>query len=170
MAQAVSMLRLIVHSENSPAVSMRRWNDWLCGRTIRGLFITAVLGRITPQTGLLEFAVAGHTGPLLRQHDGKIEEPTIESAAPLGILRNLSFSVNQIHLNPQSQAMFYTDGLTESFDAQRKSFSAARVRRVLSQTFADVNGMVKALTEAERAHRGEIAPHDDLTILVIGLK
>ena len=170
MAQAVSMLRLIVHSENSPGVSMRRWNDWLCGRTIRGLFITAVLGRITPRTGLLEFAVAGHSGPLVRQADEKIEEPAIESAAPLGILRNLSFSVNQIHLSPQSQAIFYTDGLMESFDAERKSFSASRVRRVLSQSFADENGMVKALLEAERAHRGEIPPHDDLTILVIGLK
>jgi sigma-B regulation protein RsbU (phosphoserine phosphatase) len=29
MAQAVSMLRLIVNPENSPTVGMRSWNDWL---------------------------------------------------------------------------------------------------------------------------------------------
>ena len=46
MAQALSFLRLIVRPGLAPVAVMAKWNAMLAGRTIRGMFITALLGRI----------------------------------------------------------------------------------------------------------------------------
>jgi sigma-B regulation protein RsbU (phosphoserine phosphatase) len=170
MAQALSMLRLFVHPGMSPTDALARWNNRLCDRTIHGMFITAILGKILPEQHLIEFAVAGHCPPWLRFEDGTVEEPSILAAPPLGIIRNQIYELNQIHLSSGSHAVFYTDGLIESFNAARKPLSAERVKKVLAESGADLTTAVAALIKAEAEHRGEVAPHDDLTILAIGLK
>jgi sigma-B regulation protein RsbU (phosphoserine phosphatase) len=154
----------------SPTEALAKWNNRLCDRAIHGMFITAILGRIRPAQHLIEFAVAGHCPPWLRFEDGTVEEPPILASPPLGIIRNQIYDLNQIQLSPGSIAVFYTDGLIESFNAARESLSADRVRKVLSESGADLTTVVSALIKAEADHRGEVAPHDDLTILAIGLK
>jgi phosphoserine phosphatase RsbU/P len=170
MAQAISMLRLIVHRGRSPTDALAKWNNRLCDRTIHGMFITAILGRIFPEERLIEFAVAGHSAPWLRFEDGTVEEPSILAAPPLGIIRDQTYELNQIYLLPRSHAIFYTDGLIESFNADRKPMSAERVKKVLAESGTDLTKVVAALTRAEAEHRGDIAPHDDMTVLAIGLK
>jgi serine phosphatase RsbU (regulator of sigma subunit) len=170
MAQAISMLRLIVHRGMSPTDALAKWNNRLCDRTIHGMFITAILGRIFPENRLLEFAVAGHCPPWLRFEDGTVEEPPILAAPPLGIIRDQVYELNEIQLPPRSHAIFYTDGLIESFDADRKPLCSDRVKKVLAESGPDLTTVVTNLTEAEAKHRGDVAPHDDMTILAIGLK
>jgi serine phosphatase RsbU (regulator of sigma subunit) len=74
-------------------------------------------------------------------------------------------------LLPGDQAIFYTDGVVESFNAAREPFSLDRVRALLARPYdrgcAEIIG---ALTREEANHRDEVPPHDDLTILPIGLK
>jgi sigma-B regulation protein RsbU (phosphoserine phosphatase) len=170
MAQAISMLRLIVHRGMSPVDALAKWNNRLYDRTIHGMFITAVLGRIFPERHLIEFAVAGHNPPWLRFEDGAVEEPPILAAPPLGIIRDQIYELNQIQLLPRSLAIFYTDGLIESFNADRKPLSSDRVKKVLAESGTDLTTVVAALIEAEAEHRGDVAPHDDMTVLAIGLK
>jgi sigma-B regulation protein RsbU (phosphoserine phosphatase) len=154
----------------SPADALAKWNNRLCDRTIHGMFITAILGRIFPEKRIIEFAVAGHSPPWLRFEDGTVEEPCILAAPPLGIIRDQIFEVNQIQLLPRSHAVFYTDGLIESFNADREPLSAERVKKVLAESGTDLITVVAALTKAEAEHRGDVAPHDDMTVLAIGLK
>jgi sigma-B regulation protein RsbU (phosphoserine phosphatase) len=170
MAQAISMLRLIVHRGMSPVDALAKWNNRLCDRTIHGMFITAILGRIFPEKRLLEFAVAGHCAPWLRFEDGNVEEPPILAAPPLGIIRDQVYELNEIQLSPRSHAIFYTDGLIESFDADHKPLSSDRVKKVLAESGTDLTTVVTNLIEAEAKHRGDVALHDDMTVLAIGLK
>jgi sigma-B regulation protein RsbU (phosphoserine phosphatase) len=170
MAQAISMLRLIVHPGLSPADALARWNARLCGRTIRGMFITAVLGRIRPEQGSIEFSVAGHMAPFIRYPGLTVDQPAIQAAPPLGIVREQVYSVNRINLLPGYQAIFYTDGLVESFNTSREPFSVERVRQVLSQPSNGLETLISELLAQEQQHRGDQPPHDDLTILAIGLK
>jgi phosphoserine phosphatase RsbU/P len=170
MAQAISMLRLIVPRGMSPVDALAKWNNRLYDRTIHGMFITAILGRIFPEEHLIEFAVAGHSPPWLRFEDGTVEEPSILAAPPLGIIRDQVYELNQIKLLPRSLAIFYTDGLIESFNADRKPLSSDRVKKALAESGTDLTTVVAALIEAEAEHRGDVAPHDDMTVLAIGLK
>ena len=170
MAQALSMLRFIVHPQMSPADVLQQWNARLWDRTIRGMFITAVLGRVMAQSGQIEFSLAGHFAPILRQGIGNVVEPAIEASPPLGVVRDLLFARNQIKLLPGTQAIFYTDGLIESFNKFREPFSMDRLRKVLAQPLNGSEQIVEALIEVEAEHRGDTSPHDDLTILTIGRK
>lgn len=170
MAQAISMLRLIVHRGMSPTDALAKWNNRICDRTIHGMFITAILGRIFPEERLIEFAVAGHCPPWLRFEDGTVEEPPILAAPPLGIIRDQTYELNQIYLLPRSHAVFYTDGLIESFNADREPMSAERVKKVLAESGTDLLKVVAALAQAEADYRGDVPPHDDMTVLAIGLK
>jgi phosphoserine phosphatase RsbU/P len=170
MAQALSMLRFIVHPKMSPADVLQQWNARLWDRTIRGMFITAVLGRVMAQSGQIDFSLAGHFAPILRQGNGQVVEPVIEASPPLGVVRDLLFARNQINLLPGTEAIFYTDGLIESFNVSREPFSMDRLRKVLAQPLNGSEQIVEALIEAEAEHRGDTPPHDDLTILTIGRK
>ena len=170
MAQALSMLRFIAHPEMSPADVLRRWNTRLYNRTVRGMFITAILGRIGSQSGQIQFSVAGHFAPILRLGPGQVEEPFVQASPPLGIVRDLPFALNEIKLLPGSQAIFYTDGLVESFNKSREPFSLDRLKKVLAEPLNGPQEIVQALIEAEVEHRGDTSPHDDLTILTIGRK
>ncbi len=99
-----------------------------------------------------------------------MEEPTIEASPPLGVVRDLQFALNEIKVFPGTQAIFYTDGLIESFNESREAFSMDRLRKVLAQPLNGSEQIVEALIEAEAEHRGDILPYDDLTILTIGRK
>lgn len=166
MAQAVSTLRLILRPQLSPATALARWNEMIYGSTIRGMFITAVLGRIDAPERTVEFASAGHSAPLLVRAGGGIEEIDIPGSPPLGILPSRQ-TLSHTHLLAPGEALVcYTDGLSEAFDCERRPLGSEGIRRLLARPFSSPQEIVDALLRGEEQHRGEADPHDDLTTLV----
>lgn len=168
MAQAVSTLRLILRPQLSPATALARWNEMIYGSTIRGMFITALLGRIDAPERTVEFASAGHSSPLVVRANGAVEEITIPGSPPLGILPGRTALSHTHAIAPGDSFVFYTDGLSESFDAERRPLDGAGVRRLLARSFSSPQEIVDTLLAGEEQHRGEADPHDDLTTLVAG--
>lgn len=168
MAQAVSTLRLILRPQLSPATALSRWNEMIYGSTIRGMFITALLGKIDAAARTVEFASAGHSGPMLVRADGSVEEIAVPGSPPLGIMPSRNAQAHQHQLNPGDWLVSYTDGLSESFDAERRSLDSAGIQRLLRRSFSTSQEIVDALVCGEETHRGEVDPHDDLTTLVAG--
>ena len=171
MAQSLSTLRLIVKPDISPVEALTRWNEMVCGHTVRGMFITAILGRITPSRRLVELASAGHCQPFYVKPKGVSELLEVKSSPPLGILGGLQYHLTTANLSPGEWLVLYTDGLTESFNPQSRLLETAGVQRLLSQdSFTSASDIVVKLQEGEAAHRGSAAPHDDLTILAFGFQ
>jgi sigma-B regulation protein RsbU (phosphoserine phosphatase) len=171
MAQSLSTLRLIIKPGISPVEALTRWNEMLCGHTVRGMFITAILGRITPSQRLVELSSAGHCHPFCITSDGKAGLVNVENSPPLGILDGLQCHLTSTHLSPGEWLIFYTDGLTEAFSPQNNLLEIEGVKRLLSQThFTSAGDIVTKLQEGEALHRKDAAPHDDLTILAFGFR
>ncbi len=168
MAQALSMLRLIVKPGLSPVTAMARWNAMLSGHTIRGMFITALLGRLTVSTGHAELCSAGHCHPFLARADGSSVEVKIAGSPPLGLLPELPARSHSLTLARHEWLVVYTDGLVESFNASGEPLDNAGVTRLLDRKFGSANDVIDALNRGELAHRAQAEPHDDLTILVFG--
>lgn len=170
MAQSLSTLRLIIKSGIAPQTALARWNEMLCGHTIRGMFITALLGRIVPSQGLVEISSAGHCQPI-QVAPGKAEVLEVKNAPPLAIMEGIEYHLTSAKLSPGEWLVFYTDGLSESFDPQNHLLDTDGIRRILLQkTFASAKDIVTTLQEGEAAHRANAAPHDDLTILTFGFR
>lgn len=168
MAQALSALRLIISRGLAPADAMQRWNEMLCRHSLRGLFVTAALGRITPSLRTVEAVSAGHCLPwLLRGAD--VVEVELKSATPLGILPETHYETSHLQLAPREWLVFYTDGLTESHRDRETTFLGEEgARALLKKPFANPPQVVASLSDGEAAHRGGSAPQDDLTLLVFG--
>ena len=168
MAQALSILRLILKPGISPVAAMARWNSMLSGHTIRGMFITALLGRLTVSSGHVELCSAGHCHPFLAGADGACAEVKIAGSPPLGLLPELPARAHSITLAAHQWLVLYSDGLIESFNASNESLDSSGVVRLLQRKFGSADEVIDVLNRGELAHRQQAEPHDDLTLLVLG--
>jgi sigma-B regulation protein RsbU (phosphoserine phosphatase) len=169
MAQALSILRLIVKPGISPVAAMAKWNAMLSGHTIRGMFITAMLGRLVPSTRQVELCSAGHCHPFISL-DGHAEEIKVAGSPPLGLLPELPSRSQTLQLEPNQWLVLYTDGLVESFNRDDVPLDPEGVQRLLSEKFAGATDVIDGLNRGELNHRQGADPHDDLTILVFGFQ
>jgi len=169
MAQSLSILRSVLAPGISPVKVLARWNEKLCGHTIRGMFVTALVGRIIPSQRRVELASAGHPAPLRLRPGIPISEEEISAVPPLGIVPGIPERSHQITLDPGERLVFFTDGLTESFNPARMPLEIAGIQKLLEGDFPTASDVVAALERGEAAHRQDAPPHDDLTILVLGL-
>jgi len=167
MAQAVSTLRLILRPQLSPATALARWNEMLYGSTIRGMFITALLGCIDAAGCTVEFATAGHSAPLLVRKGGEVREVAVPGSPPLGILPRRDALSHAHSLECGDSLVCFTDGLSEAFDGSRRELGHEGIRSLLAHPFSTPQEIVDALLRGEAAHRDGADPHDDLTTLVI---
>lgn len=170
MAQALSMLRLIVKPGLAPVAVMAKWNAMLSGHTIRGMFITALLGCVHVATREVELCSAGHCHPFRVNAAGEVEELQIPGSPPLGLLPKLPARTQSITLAPHDWLVTYTDGLVESFDPADKLLDRSGAMRLLRHPFATASEVIDALNLGELNHRQNAEPHDDLTLLVFGLQ
>jgi sigma-B regulation protein RsbU (phosphoserine phosphatase) len=170
MAQALSMLRLIVRPGISPIAAMGRWNAMLSGHTIRGMFITALLGRVDVATRQVELCSAGHCHPFRVSTMGEVQEIKIAGSPPLGLLPEIPGRSNMVSLAPHEYFVAYTDGLTESFDPNDELLDRTGVTRLLSRPFKNSTEVVDTLNLGELKHRQNADPSDDLTLLVFSLQ
>jgi len=170
MAQSLSTLRLIIKSGISPVDALTRWNEMICGHTIRGMFITAILGRITPSKHLVELSSAGHCQPFRVAPGERVTQMQVENAPPLGILNGLKYHLTSVTTEPGEWMVFYTDGLTESFNPDNQLLESAGVEQLLKDNFTSASDVVAKLQRGEAGHRKNADPHDDLTMLVFGFQ
>ena len=175
MAQSLSVLRLIIVPDIAPAQALARWNATLCRRSLRGLFVTAVLGRIVPSKRTVEVASAGHQAPwLVRSGESirlEVTEQTINAGLPLAIRPTAQYEGTTFSLQPGESLLCYTDGLTDGLQPDTGTrLGEDGARRLLEKGFASPAFIVETLVVGEAAHRGETPPQDDLTLLAFGFR
>lgn len=168
MAQALSMLRSVLKPGITPAEALTRWNAMLAGRTIRGMFITALLGRIVATSREVEIASAGHCSPVRVSPAHPPTELKVRGAPPLGIVPRISCEHQSLTLMPGEWLVLFTDGLVESFDENRVPLDRSGVLQSLGRSFHSASDVIDAVNTVELNHRGHAEPHDDLTVLVFG--
>lgn len=170
MAQALSMLRLILAPGLSPEEVLTRWNAMLINRTIHGMFITAIVGRVLTAERKVEIANAGHCQPFLVKKGSVTEELKLPGAPPVAILQTLPKSQSTITMEPGEFLVLCTDGLAESFNRENRALDRSGVLRLLTGPFRSPADVVDALNAGEINHRRDAEPHDDLTVLVFGFR
>ena len=171
MAQSLSILRLILSPGISPADVLVRWNENLCRRSLRGLFVTALVGRIVPSLRQVETASAGHCTPWIVR-GGMADELPVASGPPMAIVRSVKYTSSTLSLAPGEWLTFYTDGLTDSCGPEQagSQLGSAGARRLLEKEFASPQYVVATLSHGEASHRGDSPPQDDLTLLAFGFR
>jgi sigma-B regulation protein RsbU (phosphoserine phosphatase) len=170
MAQTLSAMQFVFASTAGPADALQRLNETLCANVIRGMFITTLVGRLTPYSRSVELASAGHCPPIVVKADGAAARIEAGSGLPLGIITRATYSQSSLILEKGERLVLYTDGLSES----RGGPAGDLFDDFLLECAAGPAGGPKALLDrivaAERAHRGGGSQLDDLTVLVGGFE
>lgn len=170
MAQTLSAMQFLLAEATGPAAALSRLNQTLFANIVRGMFVTTIIGRMTPASRRVEIASAGHCLPVLVKADGTAKKLETPPALPLGILPDVAYRHGSLVLGPGDRIVVYTDGLSES----RKEGGGAEFEECLldhaSGPAADACALLDRLVKAERLHRGAARQLDDLTILVGGFE
>jgi hypothetical protein len=98
-------------------------------------FVTGALCRLDLDTGLLEFANAGHPAPLLLRDRRVIRELRCAPSLPLG-LGSASQGIATEPLEPGDSVLFFTDGMTEGRSHTGEEFGVDRLARAWEQQSA----------------------------------
>lgn len=106
-------------------------NRLVCHNTRDSAFVTAILGTIEPESGLIQLISAGHPPPLVLSHDpdgGCIGETSlIWGAEP-----DATYQLHRI--DPQGRpagVLFFTDGLFEALDRHDRALGISAVEQAL---------------------------------------
>ncbi len=148
----------------------KRLNRLVVRNTAASVFVTAIVGRLDPKSGALEFVNAGHPGPFLIK-GSKIEPVTDGQALPFGIDPDESFTVQHLDAarEPRSVLLF-TDGLIEAESPTGEQLGSEPVAQALSALPSPqpLDVLQVALDLVQR-HLGDTKNRDDLTLLALHL-
>ena len=166
MALTRTLVRAVVFDTSSPAEVMRRVNALIIPDNQQGMFVTAVYGVLTLETGELTYANAGHNPPIWLCGEKRTMAPLVRTGAALGIIENVPMEERTITLAAMDFLLLYTDGLTEAFSPDGETYGDERLQQVLLATEADsARGVLDALEASARQFMSLLPPADDLTMM-----
>ena len=169
MAAARAYLRAFTSTISDPTEAVTRLNVALVPDMGSGRFITLFLALADTQTGAVQWCNAGHN-PALHYHaaDGSIDELG-KGGFPAGIMEGADYKPGApFTLEPQDVLLVYTDGVTESRDAEGELFELERLKQVLTASAgedpATLLGHVRA---AVTKWTGGAPLDDDVTLMAV---
>jgi sigma-B regulation protein RsbU (phosphoserine phosphatase) len=167
MANLQATLRGQVLVDPSPAECLRRSNALLFRSTDADKFATLFYGILDGGTHRLAYANAGHNYPLMLKSGGEPVRLDLGGLV-LGCLEEFRYAEGVVEFDPGDTLLIYSDGITESFDANEEEFGEERLASILRTASANTAAhLIDQIMTAARAHAGELSQMDDMTLLVI---
>ena len=169
MAVTRSLFRNISAHTSNPAHIISTLNESLVDGNETSMFVTAFVGVLDLESGILRYCNAGHDAPMLIGRG--VGLLPCDSNVPLGVMPGWTFKSQEADIDPQTIIFTYTDGLTEAEDARHAQFGIHRVTTIAATLLDEGKNMpetiVSKMIEEVHAFVGEAEQSDDLTMLAI---
>lgn len=171
MVLSRTLVRTMALDGRPPAAAVSRANDLILADARSGLFVTLCYAVLHPDSGEVRYVNAGHMPPLLVRAAGGVVEVLPSAGMALGVMPNLQFQEQIIHLGPGDLLVLYTDGVVEALDAGLQMFGRERLLEVVStHRHRSAEELVRMVDQALTAFTGDAPQFDDLTLLVVKRK
>ena len=167
MAGLQASFRVMAKNDPDPAALVSQLNVALKENLPQSAFVTLFLGRLDTATGEIEYANAGQTLPLLVSR-GEVTEVG-DTDIVLGIVTRASYATRRVKLDHGDSLVLFTDGVSESENAEGAEFSSAGIARSLrSMHGATAHQIARAIDDAVVHYAGgsEMLA-DDVTLVVV---
>ncbi len=167
MAVARTLLRAETRKGQSAADVVQRVNEVITNDNRSPLFLSTLYAILNVESGLLQYASAGHDPPFRLRHDTKEIEVLPSSGFLLGAFSGVSFSQQEATLAVGDVLLLYTDGVTEARDKHGRFFGDARLREaILASADGSAEEIVSGVVTAVHNFIGSATQSDDLTMVV----
>lgn len=131
MMTGKTVLRDCVERTDDIGSAMAYANKRLCEGNEADMFITAWIGLLDLDTGVLRFANAGHNPPVLIR-DGQASSLKMDCDLILAIMEDTEYNSQTLKLEPHDLLFLYTDGVTEAANGAKELFGEKRLLEALS--------------------------------------
>ena len=175
MMTGKTIIKSLAESGLPPADVFTIANEKLCEGNDAQLFITAWMGYLDLETGLVHVANAGHNPPVLIR-DGRAEFVVLRPGLMLAGKNGIVYKEQTLQLQKGDVLFLYTDGVTEAMDADENMYGERRLKKLLSfgdsyPAPSDENGIAgavcKAVTADLESFVKDAEQSDDITMLCI---
>ena len=169
MAFLRPVIRSALDRSGNPVEALERTNRIMVDERRTGLFATVLCGVLGLDTGVFEFANAGHEPPLIATPNDS-EPRWVQGGGPLlGVFGRLDLTLQRAEVRPGERLILYTDGITDAASPDGERFGDERLLRTIAGTCASDGTAVdtcRAVIQSVLAFQGAASPADDLAFLV----
>lgn len=153
-----------------PSAVVQELNAQIARTTNPEKYATFCYAVLSPEKQQLTYTNAGHNYPILLRSNGALIELT-ESNLIVGVCEDMVYGEHAVAVNAGDTIVFYTDGVTEAQDENRREFDTQRLFEVIARyRHLSAEGLRNRIYEAVLQFIGDMPQSDDLTLVVVRLK
>ncbi len=168
MMTAKTLIKSFAESGKSVNETFTLTNNELCENNDAGMFVTAWMGIIDLNTGVIEYTNAGHNPPIVMHADGTFEYLKARHGFILAGMEDISYRKSEMQLQQGDKIYLYTDGVTEATDIHEALYGEDRLENVLKNnsgiSVEEICGKIKADLDS---FVGNAPQFDDITMLCL---
>lgn len=168
MTMVKGILHAITQNFISPDRVLAEMNAILDEIIPKDKFVTMMFLVFDLQNKTLRYSNAGHNPLLFFDRQSNAAEMVLLRGPALGLTKLAVFKEKEIPLNPGDLFLIYTDGVTESFNAQGEMFEEERLAQAVHETVSEPAGKIIAhLNNKLRAFTGNAPQADDVAMIAV---
>ncbi|MGH1363873.1 MAG: PP2C family protein-serine/threonine phosphatase [Calditrichia bacterium] len=172
MTMTKGIVKTLAKSIRNPAKMLSEINEVFYKNTPRNIFISLLYGVFDMEKRELCFARGGHNPLLVRKKsDGStlfLTPGGLAIGLDNGDVFNEVIQEESIPFLPGDLFVFYTDGISESMNAQDEEFGDERLSEVLNKCVAESAAeAMEKINSAIGEFTGDTAQHDDFTMVIV---
>ena len=146
-------------------------NEKLCENNESGMFVTAWMGILDVETGVLQYANAGHNPPLLKRADGEFELLKSRAGFVLAGMEGMAYRAGELTLGRGDRLFLYTDGVSEATNAENELYGEERLIAFMNRSAElSARDILPALKKDIDEFVGEAPQFDDITMFILDYK
>ena len=171
MTLAKTLIKVYAQSSHSTDKAFEYTNRYLLQSNPEKMFVTAWMGLLDLQSGVLSYTNAGHNPPVVLKKGRSPEFLRSKPNFVLGRRKRVRFLEERMVLSAGDKLLLYTDGVTEAQNSVNEMFGEERLIGVIGQT------KEKSQKEIVEAVRGAVndfehgsSHYDDATLLALSYR
>ncbi|MBQ6142678.1 MAG: SpoIIE family protein phosphatase [Kiritimatiellae bacterium] len=169
MMTAKTLIKDTLIAVRDPAAALTKVNSELCRNNPANMFLTAWVGVLDMETGVVTFANAGHNPPVRIRGRGAGNVFVEEKSGPvLAFMDGVGYEPRAMRLAQGDALFLYTDGVTEALDRKGALFGEERLANAIAAVPDPEPRSLCMVVRAAVAAFEEGAPQaDDITVLAV---
>jgi len=168
MAVTLTLFRSVAMKMETPVAVVNSLNATISENNDSNMFVTIFTGALDLNTGMLKYCNAGHNPPIIVAQNGACKWLKIIPNLPIGVMKEFVFKEQCLTLSDMSSLIFYTDGVTEAENAEKKLYGAERLLEKIRKTSKlKPQERVENLLSDINDYIDGCEPSDDTTLMVL---
>lgn len=138
VAEARAYVRALSKSNKGVDEMLSLVNEYLSANEDREGFVTALMVRLSPATGAIDYANAGHCPGIVFDPMGRVRAELSSTGLPLGIDPHCQFAAESVEpLEAGEVVLLFSDGIIEAWSSDGEMFGVERLIAEVQRNWSD---------------------------------